>query len=453
MVTVIDRGDGASPIIMPEQADTQLIKRSIAYRAKYRADQGPLPTYRTMVPLTVVPHPRNRGGVPVTSLRTKELVGDIAKDACDVSEANSSAVAVEEQPFAAAARVKRASLHGCGGGGENPEWESFQAVFETRIASDDAMVASGQGMKAILGSLSHSHFNCGCRNILCSKPGCECPSKITRGSGEECTCKACPILDADGNYSLALLQAHDRPWHDLCLTGMAWEVLSWKIDVEEPEAALVISIALNKKNEAAMKTGGLEVWNTLVGLCKPDPSTGVYPYEPIRDKMIELYGSAADSPHFLSMFRLVLDAGGAESPHLVDLKEFTTVHVNPKLRKMRDETYSVLAPYPEKFPRVKNACIKWAWKQPPDRNWCKVPPNIAYRFQADSKTGMLDLMEAVETALATLSKTASTVVERTTKVKWIAEVDITIMSKIFAAPKLPVNGAVAEQTNNLTDEI
>ena len=75
--------------------DQQIIKRSIAYRAKYRAGNGEGPTYKTFSPMLVVPHPSNRGGIPVTSLRTKELVGKIVKDACDVVEANSSAVGVE----------------------------------------------------------------------------------------------------------------------------------------------------------------------------------------------------------------------------------------------------------------------------------------------------------------------------------------------------------------------
>ena len=134
-----------------------------------------------------------------------------------------------------------------------------------------------------------------------------------------CKCKASLILDEHGNYSMIKLQGHDGAWYELCISGLKWEVLSWKMDVEEPDAALVISIALNKKNEAAMTTSSLEIWNTLVGLCKPDPTSGLTPYEPIRDKLIDLYGGAADSPHLFPMFRIILDAGGADSPHLQGL--------------------------------------------------------------------------------------------------------------------------------------
>ena len=77
--------------------DTQMIKRSIVFRAKYRLEQGPGPTYRVLSPHIVVPHPCNRGGDLVKSLRTKELSGTVSHDGCDPLEACSNAVAVQEQ--------------------------------------------------------------------------------------------------------------------------------------------------------------------------------------------------------------------------------------------------------------------------------------------------------------------------------------------------------------------
>ena len=65
-----------------------------------------------------------------------------------------------------------------------------------------------------------------------------------------------------------------------------------------------------------MKTGVIEMWNTLVGLCKPDPHTGITPFDPIRDRLVDLYGAHADSPHLFQIFRLVLDVGGQKSLHL-----------------------------------------------------------------------------------------------------------------------------------------
>ena len=298
---------------MPPHPDTQIIKQSIALRAKWRANpEISGPTFKTLSPAMVVPHPQNRY---VSTLRTKQLVGSIVKDACDVDEANSSAVAVEENPNL------------------TPDSEkTLQMQFQARSRDVD-MATFIDRYYAAGGSLSHGHFNCGMRNIICSKAGCECPT--LHGDGEkQCKCPAQSILNSAGTYSLGKLQRRDRAWHDLCLTGLTWEMLSFKMDLLEPDAALVIAIALNKKNALAMKTGALEIWNTLVKLCNPDPTSGLTPYEPIRDRMIELYGADADTPAFLQMFRLILDFGGADSPHLRDLGEFTAVLVNPKLRKL-----------------------------------------------------------------------------------------------------------------------
>ena len=159
-------------------------------------------------------------------------------------------------------------------------------------------------------------------------------------------------MDENGNYSLGKLRVHDEQWAQDCFRGLEWEILSWRMDVEEPEAALIISIALNKKNEVAMKTGHLEIWSTLVALCKPS-ADGSVPFEPVRDKLIDLYGAAVDHPDFVHAFRLVCDAGGAGSVHMQDMENFTSVYVNPKLRKMRMEAYAIVAPYPVDFPKIK----------------------------------------------------------------------------------------------------
>ena len=91
--------------------------------------------------------------------------------------------------------------------------------------------------------------------------------------------------------------------------------------------------------------------------------------------MIDLYGSAIDHPDFNHCYRLVLEAGGAESTHLQNLYDFTQTHVNPKMRNIRFETYAMVVPLPHTLPRFKVAVLKWTWKQTPVRGWCPVPPN------------------------------------------------------------------------------
>ena len=74
------------------------IKQSICWRAKYRVDPKNL---TPMSPLLVVPHPKNRGGDPVKSLRTMQLNGTVAVEGYDPIEANCNAVAVEDKPAVA----------------------------------------------------------------------------------------------------------------------------------------------------------------------------------------------------------------------------------------------------------------------------------------------------------------------------------------------------------------
>ena len=119
----------------------------------------------------------------------------------------------------------------------------------------------------------------------------------------KCTCKGRPILDEDGNYSMALLKGHDPDWFSDIQTGLEWEELHWKMEVEEPDAAMVISVALNKKNDAAMKSGHLEILAALRSFRTPDPRSGVVEYEPVRDSLLDLYGPAVDNPDFVFVFR------------------------------------------------------------------------------------------------------------------------------------------------------
>ena len=229
-----------------------------------------------------------------------------------------------------------------------------------------------------------------------------------------------------------------------------------KIDEDDPEAAWVISVALNKKNEAAMEIAHTEVMTSLVGLCKPEPGKPptVVVFEPVRDKLVELYGSIVDHPDFHHAFRLVMDSGGYESPRMADLHDFTSVHVNPKLRKLRFEAYGVVTPLPYEDPRMKNALLKWAWKQSPVRTWCPLPPALGWRCNKESRYAMPLFFRECEEAMIMMSKcalaVAGSVGERgrereRAKIKWIGEQDIGLVSKLIAVPKNEEGKTVGEQ--------
>ena len=95
------------------------------------------------------------------------------------------------------------------------------------------------------------------------------------------------------------------------MLGTEWEILSASIDTEEPEAAHMLSQAFNRKNEAAFPTGHFEIMRTLVSLCTPKPGTSEVAYDPLKAKMVTLFGGAAEHPSFVAAFQLVVTAGGS----------------------------------------------------------------------------------------------------------------------------------------------
>ena len=428
--------------------DAQLIKRSIAYRAKWRKGQGPGPCITTFPPVLVVSHPRNRGGDPIVSSRTKQLGCMISTDGHDPVEAASSAVAVE-------AHAKKA----------NPTWGTFHGHFLKQVQGKDPDMADMiNGVVAVIGSLSHGHNNCLSRNILAGKSGCDCGASSrgdggasSRGDGEkkcECLCKA--ILDEQGCYDLERLRAHDASWCEHIEKGIGWELLDPEMDDEDPDAALVISVALNKKNDAAMATAHTEVMKTLVGLCKPDPHGDgrTVLFEPVRERMIDLYGAIVDHPDFQHAFRLVLDAGGCDSPHMKDMNDFTSVHVNPKVRKLRFETYAAVAVLPSEYPALKNGLVKWAWRQKPVRGWCPLPPSMQHRLDTQSKLAMPRAAAEIEEAMCKMRSCLAAVAAEgmaaeKTKITWVGTMDIGLVQLFLAVPKSEEGKTVAEQEEAL----
>ena len=125
------------------------------------------------------------------------------------------------------------------------------------------------------------------------------------------------------------------------------------------------------------------------------------------------------------------------------------------MRKMDFEVYKLISGYPEEFPRLKNACLKWAWTQPPMRGWCQLPPSISYRLSGKGSMSMLGVMRDIENAFDWLNKLASTVVEVNgpkKKTKWLSELGNGVVENCFAMRRLEAIGPVAGQVQTLQDD-
>ena len=137
-----------------EGPDSKVIKASLAYRAKYKSKR-----HRPKMVLQswqIVPHPKNRGGEPIRTLRTKTLAGDIVYNGYDPTEATVDSVVVEVGLDSSKNPLNdfRQHFH------ENQK-------FDTDHYYDPDFVIEFAG-------LSHNSKNLCERNIKHGMPGCNC---------------------------------------------------------------------------------------------------------------------------------------------------------------------------------------------------------------------------------------------------------------------------------------
>ena len=352
-----------------EGPDSKVIKASLAYRAKYKSKR-----HRPKMVLQswqIVPHPKNRCGEPIRTLKTKTLAGDILYNGYDPTEATVDSVVVEVGLDASKKPLNDFRQH-------------FHASqkFDTDHYYDPDFVIEFAGV-------SHNSKNLCERNIKHGMPGCSCdPVAATL---DKCSCHAKPILEEKGGllvYSMAKLRDADHDWHIAIVGGCEWEILSSDMDTEEPEAAPTIALALNTKNKIAQATGHLEMMRTMKGLIKPDPHTLDMPWATVKASMVKAFGNAVLHDSFKDAFQLMLTSGGSESTTWADFFEWAGHYVDESKRMIRPEAYKVLAEYPLNKRNVVKMHLKTMWMEKSNKSRILVDPptSLIHRLQGEGST-------------------------------------------------------------------
>ena len=75
----------------------------------------------------------------------------------------------------------------------------------------------------------------------------------------------------------------------------------------------------------------------------------------------------------MQVFRFVIDLGADDAPFLKSLQAFTSRFVNPEVRRLRLAAFAAVASLPLEMPRLKIACLKWSYQQPPSFGFCPNP--------------------------------------------------------------------------------
>ena len=238
-------------------------------------------------------HPSNRNGEPVSGERCAELIGDILKTGFDPNEADNNGVAVLEKP--GTLTIHNFNVKCCAG--------------------DEKLCATLNDATMQYGSLSHSHLSQGMKNIL---GGC---------------CLGIPALcrGESKTASVEVLAELDAEFAKYCNTGLLWEVLSHKIQEEEPEALNIIQAACNCKHALALHSHETEALSGLGQLVqKASALAEQLAFETAREKLAVTLPNLALDPEFLGMFRFVLELGGDGGLFIPDLREFTSKFINAK---------------------------------------------------------------------------------------------------------------------------
>ena len=213
--------------------------------------------------------------------------------------------------------------------------------------------------------------------------------------------------------------------------GVDCEVLSWKMAEEEPTAAAVISGALNKCSDLAMRTTEWSALYTLKGEIIKAAKTqqlnqtavaaaGRVAYAQVLDACHVELDSAADDPDLPELFDFLISTGVGANSYCDDLEAFGKRFVDSKQRQMRFAAFGVLNKIGVAYPWVKIAILKRVYKKPAKSNWCANPEtwwaNVP-KAQMDSAEQLLRYVHATAVAADW---------EPSKKTSWLGNVDIAI---------------------------
>ena len=125
--------------------------------------------------------------------------------------------------------------------------------------------------------------------------------------------KTIVLCDADGRLSITAVaeSVHGKEILDVVNDGVECEVLSWKIDVEEPTAASIISQALNKGHDLALRTTEWTALSVLKGeiIVQSGPISQRVAFKSVLDAVHRQLDSAAEDPDLVDLFCLLIGVG------------------------------------------------------------------------------------------------------------------------------------------------
>jgi len=189
--------------------------------------------------------------------------------------------------------------------------------------------------------------------------------------------KGVVFCDDEGKLSLAAVAESEngKPLAELVEEGLDVEVLSWKMDVEEPDAASIISNALNMGNELALRTTEQTAISVLKGeiIYQATYNAQQVAFSTVQEKVRAQLEVAVDDPDLIQIFDFLINAGVGKNTYIDDLLQFCTIFVNSKFRQLRFAAFEPANKMPQGAILGKMGVIKRAYRMKPRNGFCPGP--------------------------------------------------------------------------------
>ena len=385
----------------------------MAWRVKYRQTDESGKVIRVMVYIgSLGVHKKNRGGVYPAGKRCRSLCIEVVGEVGFLKEnVEHAVVAVEEVP------TDVASSRG----------EKFVSASQYNIKQ----CKQDEFLKGCFNEphnnvryslLSHNHMMLVLRAFL-TQARWKIPTNVEKNL---VTC------DANGRLSLSAVAEHANGIQlaQMVKEGLEIEVLSHRMDIEEPTAASTISQALNLANEMGLRTSELTAVSVLKGemiaQMGKDLSQDVA-YTSVLERVRRELKLAASEPDLPDVFDFLRSLGVGKNTYVDKLLQFGAAFVDSKKRQLRFSAFAVVNKVNHDYPLSRVAIIKRAYRKKPSNTFC---PNPETKWAEIDKT-FLEKFEQLlfyfhETRLAAVQKLPTEDQE-----KFLAAVDCSAADDFF----------------------
>jgi len=260
----------------------------MAYQVKYRLSGG-----KQTLPLRLLGVRQiSRGGVYPMSETVQTLGRNILVSGFSKEEANHHGVVVQEAP---AGTFDANPWHP---GRKYENLTQYNERETSAVAGLDRCFAGGAHL--LYGALSHNRL---LLTLLSLSQQAVWPLAQELPAAER---DLAALQDKAGRWDFAAVAAKDPALAETIREGLEMEVLSWKMVQEVPQAASLISQALNKGNQLALQTTEITTLAVLSGAVSTLESAVAdsVAFETVQAKLRSQLDAYVDDPDFVHLFEL-----------------------------------------------------------------------------------------------------------------------------------------------------